>query len=244
MNTSPAIELSNVSYRYGATVALENVDLTVQAGEFIGVVGPNAGGKSTLLKIVLGLLKPAKGKVRVLGTSPVAARKRIGYVPQYPRFARDFPITVEQAVLMARLGQTRWWGGYTRQDKVLARQALQETETDNLLKRRLDTLSGGQLQRVLLSRALACQPEILILDEPTANIDQRVETEIFDLLKRLNERLTIIVVSHDIAFISFYVSRVACLSRTLMCHDTAHIDGNLLDQLYGTHVHAVEHNHD
>ncbi len=244
MTAAPVIELDNVSFRYGDMIALENINLSINAGEFIGVVGPNAGGKSTLLKVVLGLLKPSLGSVKVLGRSAFESRTRIGYVPQYPRFARDFPITVEQAVLMARLGQTRWWGGYTRQDRAKALQSLQETETANLLKRRLDTLSGGQLQRVLLSRALACDPQILILDEPTANIDQRVEVEIFDLLKKLNERLTIIVVSHDIAFITSYVTRVACLNRTLMCHETAHIDGKLLDQLYGTHVHAVEHRHD
>ncbi len=244
MTPSPAIELKHVSFHYGNVTALENVSLSVARGEFIGVVGPNAGGKSTLLKIILGLLKPASGEVRVLGLPPEQGRKRIGYVPQYPRFARDFPITVEQLVLTARLGQTRWWGGYSRRDHDLAHEALRRTETFALRKRRLDTLSGGQLQRVLLSRALACEPEILILDEPTANIDQRVETEIFDLLKKLNSEMTIVVVSHDIAFISYYVSRVACLNRTLMCHDTAHIDGNLLDQLYGTHVHAVEHRHD
>ncbi len=241
--TPPAIELSSVSFRYGEMPALENVSLRVEQGEFIGVVGPNAGGKSTLLKIILGLLKPDRGTVRVIGQTPEQGRRQIGYVPQYPRFSRDFPITVEQAVLTARLGRTRWWGGYSHHDKHLARAALERTETANLAKRRLDTLSGGQLQRVLLSRALACEPKILILDEPTANIDQRVETEIFDLLKTLNEQMTIIVVSHDIAFITYYVTRVACLNRTLMCHDTAHIDGRLLDQLYGTHVHAVEHRH-
>ncbi len=244
MSVAPAISLQGVNFSYGGIAALENIDLTVQRGEFIGVVGPNAGGKSTLLKIILGLLKPSSGTVAVLGLPPEQGRRRIGYVPQYPRFARDFPITVEQAVLTARLGQTRWWGGYTRHDKALAHEALRRTETDSLSKRRLDTLSGGQLQRVLLSRALACEPDILILDEPTANIDQRVETEIFDLLKKLNEEMTIIVVSHDIAFITYYVTRVACLNRTLMCHETAHIDGKLLDQLYGTHVHAVEHRHD
>lgn len=244
MKRTAAIEVKNVSFNYGPVDALENVSLRVEEGEFIGIVGPNAGGKSTLLKLILGLLKPRSGQVQVLGKPPEQGRKLIGYVPQYPRFIRDFPITVEQLVLTARLGQTRWWGGYRPTDKAIAHHALELTETLPLAKRRPETLSGGQLQRVLLSRALACEPRILILDEPTANIDQRVETEIFDLLKKLNEEMTIIVVSHDIAFISYYVDRVACLNRTLMCHETAHIDGNLLDQLYGTHVHAVEHKHD
>jgi len=145
---------------------------------------------------------------------------------------------------MGRLGKTRWWGGYTQKDKDIAKRTLRETEMETHAQRRLNTLSGGQLQRVLLSRALASEPRILILDEPTANIDQRVETDIFDLLKQLNKRMTIIVVSHDIAFVSYYVHRVACLNKTLICHQAAHIDGNLIDELYGSHMHAVEHQHD
>jgi len=242
--TPPIIELKDVSFSFGGPITLERINLQINEGEFIGVVGPNAGGKSTLLKLILGLLKPTQGKVRVAGKRPELAHRQIGYVPQYPRFTRDFPITVEQAVLMGRLGKTRWWGGYTPKDKDIARRTLRETEMEIHAQRRLNTLSGGQLQRVLLSRALASEPRILILDEPTANIDQRVETEIFDLLKQLNKRMTIIVVSHDIAFVSYYVHRVACLNKTLICHHAAHIDGNLIDELYGSHMHAVEHQHD
>lgn len=238
------IELKNVSFSFGGPTTLEHINLQINEGEFIGVVGPNAGGKSTLLKLILGLLKPTQGIVRVAGKHPVLAHRQIGYVPQYPRFTRDFPISVEQAVLMGRLGKTRWWGGYSRKDKDIAMRTLRETEMEAHAHRRLNTLSGGQLQRVLLSRALASEPRILILDEPTANIDQRVETDIFDLLKQLNKRMTIIVVSHDIAFISYYVHRVACLNKTLVCHQASHIDGKLIDELYGAHMHAVAHQHD
>lgn len=244
MTPKPAVSIQNVDFSYGGLKVLNGISLDIASGEFLGIVGPNAGGKSTLLKLILGLLKPTRGKISVLGEKTAKARTRIGYVPQYPKFAHEFPITVEQTVLMARLGSTRLWGGYTPADKTIAAKALAETESLPLKKRRLNSLSGGQLQRVLLSRALACEPEILILDEPTSNLDQRVETEIFDLLKSLNERMTIIVVSHDIAFVSAYVGRVACLNQTLVCHEAAHIDGKLLDSLYGTHVHAVEHSHD
>ena len=240
----PVIELSEVSFSFGDPAILEKINLQVDEGEFIGVVGPNAGGKSSLLKLILGLLKPTQGTVRVTGKRPELARRQIGYVPQYPRFTRDFPITVDQAVLMGRLGKTRWWGGYTPKDRQIAMRTLHETEMEIHANRRLNTLSGGQLQRVLLSRALASEPHILILDEPTANIDQRVETDIFDLLKQLNKRMTIMVVSHDIAFVSYYVHRVACLNKTLICHQAAHIDGKLIDELYGAHMHAVEHQHD
>lgn len=224
-------------------MVLDSIDLKVSEKEFIGVVGPNAGGKSTLLKIILGLLQPTGGSVSVLGTSPVRARKKLGYVPQHPTFPRDFPITVGQAVLMGRLGVTKPFAGYAADDIVIADKAMTETEIKRLDSRRLNTLSGGQLQRVMLARALVSQPELLLLDEPTSNIDTRLESEIFDLLRDLNKRMAIVVVSHDIGFISGYVERVACLNRTLVCHDTESMDGRMLQELYGSDVHMVAHHH-
>ena len=257
------IRVWDLSFAYGAAPVLECVNLEVGAGEFLGIVGPNAGGKSTLLKLILGLLEPLAGRIRVLGRPPAAASRQIGYVPQYPSFPRDFPITVEQAVLLARIGGSErqhagasglrdpipgWLtalrpGGYGRSDRSAARQALEEVEAADLAQRRIGSLSGGQLQRVLLARALAGEPRILILDEPTANIDQRLEGDIFDLLRRLNARLTILVVSHDIGFISSYVGRVACINRTLICHRTDAIDGQIIQNLYGEPVRMVAHRH-
>lgn len=243
MNTAAVVSLQDVSFSYGGPLVLQDVNLEVAENEFIGIVGPNAGGKSTLLKLMLGLLEPLKGKVRVLGEPPERSCTQIGYVPQYPRFNRDFPITVEQTVMMGRLGMSGLFGNYRRRDREVARQAMVETEVAELAERQLCTLSGGQLQRVLMARALTCEPRILVLDEPTANIDMRVETEIFDLLKRFNRRMTIIVVSHDVGFISGYVSRVACLNRTLLCHNTATIDGETIRTLYDADVRMVEHRH-
>ncbi len=266
------IRVWDLNFAYGAVPVLEAVNLEIGAGEFLGIVGPNAGGKSTLLKLILGLLEPQSGRIRVLGHPPAAASRLIGYVPQYPSFPRDFPITVEQAVLLARIGgiqgplptkgqradQSRgtanrdplpgWFaglrpGGYSGADRAAARQALAEVEAEDLARRRIGSLSGGQLQRVLLARALAGEPRILILDEPTANIDQRLEGDIFDLLRRLNQRLTILVVSHDIGFISSYVGRVACVNRTLICHRTDAIDGQIIRDLYGESVRMVAHRH-
>ncbi|WP_457665318.1 metal ABC transporter ATP-binding protein [Thiolapillus sp.] len=237
------IEIEDVSFSYGDIPVLDQVSLNVPELEFLGIVGPNAGGKSTLLKIILGLLKPQAGKVQVLGTTPRQARRNLGYVPQYPAFTRDFPVTVEQVVLMGRLGQGRIIGGYSRRDRDIARRVMIETEIGDLAQRRIEQLSGGQLQRTLVARALACEPKILLLDEPTANIDMRVENELFDLLKILNERMTILVVSHDIAFISGYVHRVACLNRTLICHHTEDIDGQVIQQLYDGDVRMVAHKH-
>ncbi len=241
--SGPVIDIRGVSYAYDGPAVLSNIDLQVPAGEFLGIVGPNAGGKSTLLKLILGLIEPHAGQVRVLGRSPVRARRSLGYVPQYPAFARDFPITVEQVVLMGRLGTGRPFGGYSAADRAIARRAMTETEVDHLAGRHIQHLSGGQLQRVLVARALAAEPQILLLDEPTANIDQRMESDIFDLLRSLNDRMTILVVSHDVAFISGYVHRVACLNRTLVCHDTAAIDGDTIQNLYGEDVRMVAHHH-
>lgn len=246
------VELEGVTFSYGAAPVLEDVDLRVTEGEFLGIVGPNAGGKSTLLKLILGLLVPLSGRIRVLGGRAQEGRRLLGYVSQYPSFRRDFPISVEQAVLLGRVGcgpQRSWLGalapgGYTLADRLAAREALAEVEADDLANRQIGSLSGGQLQRVLLARALACEPRILILDEPTANIDLRLEGDIFDLLKRLNARMTILVVSHDVGFISSYVSRVACINRTLVCHHTDAIDGQVIQELYGENVRMVAHRHE
>lgn len=243
MNRDPVIRLQGVSFRYDGPAVLENIDLEVADGEFLGVVGPNAGGKSTLLKLILGLLVPNSGRVSVLGLPPRRGSRMVGYVPQHPSFRRDFPISVGDAVLLGRLGcgGARWW--LRQADRAVVRRVMAEMEVGDLAARQLHTLSGGQLQRVLVARAMASEPRILILDEPTANIDQRKETDIFDLLQQLNQRMTIIVVSHDIGFISRYVHRVACLNRTLMCHHTAEIDGRVISDLYDADVRMVEHVH-
>ena len=238
---NPVIEARDVWFRYDGPVILEDVNLSVDQGEFLGVVGPNGSGKTTLLKLLLGLLEPAQGSVRVLGRAPRDARHAIGYVPQFAGFRRDFPISVQETVLLGRLGLAPIVGGYSKGDWEAAERAMSEVEVLQFRKRPLSALSGGELQRVLIARALAAEPQLLLLDEPTANIDLRVEKDVFDLLKLLNARTTIIVVSHDIGFISRYVTRVACLNRTLVCHSTAEITGEVIAELYGRPVHMVRH---
>jgi len=237
------IKIENVSFSYGGAAVLEDINLEIKKGEFLGLVGPNAGGKSTLLKLMLGLIKPSRGRITLFGKSPRTGRVRVGYCPQYTQFSRNYPITVEEVVLLGRLGKTRVIGGYTRQDHEIARSAMRSTEVDSIRAKNISDLSGGQLQRVLIARALASEPEVLILDEPTANIDQRVEVDIFELLKQFNQKMTIIVVSHDIGFISGYVTRVACLNRSLICHETSELTGETIEHLYGSHVSMIEHHH-
>jgi len=235
------ITLEDVSFRYEEHLVLENVCLSIHEKEFLGIVGPNGSGKSTLLKLILALLNPQQGRIEVFGATPAEARLRLGYVPQFATFDRNFPISVRDTVLQGRLGKTRPVLGYRQRDRGMAREALAEVEILDLAQRPLTALSGGQLQRVLIARALACEPDVLILDEPTAHIDPKVEESVFELLKRLNERLTVIVVSHDIGFITHYISRVACLNRTLVCHSTSDITGQMIEELYGGPLHAVRH---
>ena len=237
----PVIVLEGVYFRYGELLALEDISLSIREKEFLGIIGPNGSGKSTLLKLILGLLTPEKGKISVFGAPPAEACLKIGYVPQFATFNRDFPISVLDTVLQSRLGLTRTVFGYRRQDREIACEALAEMAIGHLHNRSLSALSGGQLQRVLIARALACQPQILILDEPTAHIDPRVEKGIFELLKRLNERLTMIVVSHDIGFIVDYITRVACVNRKLVCHTTSKISGKMIEELYGGPMRAIHH---
>ena len=247
----PVITLHQVSFAYHTVSVLQNINLKVAPGEFLGIVGPNGGGKSTLLKLILGLITPHAGQVTVLGDRVHNQRHRLGYVPQYPGFARDFPISVREVVNLGRLGRratSAWWQALRPQritptDRLVVARVLAEVEATELAERQIGSLSGGQLQRVLLARALASEPAVLLLDEPTANIDQRLENDIFDLLQQLNQRMTILVVSHDVGFISSYVTRVACINQTLICHQTDAIDGQVIQNLYGEQVRMVAHHH-
>ncbi len=237
------IDIKDVSFNYGDVVVLDNVSLQIFQDEFIGIIGPNASGKSTLLKLILGLLKPDIGSIKVLHSELNNLSGLIGYVPQHITFSRDFPVTVKEAVLMGHVTNQSRFFSYEKEQVDTAIDALQALEIDNLQNRQLGSLSGGQMQRVMIARALVSQPEILILDEPTANVDLKAEENIFCLLKNYSEHMTIVVVSHDIAFISSYVDRVACLNKTLICHNTASISGKMIEELYNTPVRMIDHHH-
>ena len=237
------IDLAGVSFSYGGLVALENVSLSLERGCFLALVGPNGGGKSTLVRLVLGLLEPTAGRITVLGCPPRESARRIGYVPQFARFARDVPMSARELVLQGRLGHPVWWHALNQADHRAADAALVDAGVEELAARPLASLSGGQMQRVLLARALATEPELLVLDEPTANVDTRAEHNLFEHLASLRSRMSILVVSHDIGLVSRHVDRVACLNRRLVCHVAPPLQAGVLEELYGMPLRVVDHLH-
>lgn len=237
----PVIEVRDLWFSYDGPPVLANVELRVERGELFGLIGPNGGGKSTLVKILLGLLEPERGSVRVLGLPPARARVRVGYCPQHVSFPRSFPLTVQELVMLGRLGRGSMLGGFGAADRASARAALAAAEALHLADKAIGELSGGELQRVLIARALAAEPELLLMDESTANVDHHAGVEIFDLISRLVPSITIVVVSHDIGFVSSYVGRVGCLNRTLECHPVAALDSAVLDRLYESSAALVNH---
>ena len=237
----PPIQIENLDFAYGPVSVLEQANLSVGEKEFVSIVGPNGGGKTTLLKILLGLLEPQRGSVSVFGETPLVGRKWIGYLPQHANLDSKFPVTALDVVLMGRLGKTRKLGFYTKADREVCRAMLARVGLEQLGNRPLASLSGGQSQRVLIARALVSEPRLLLLDEPTSSLDDYVERELFDLLQELNKELTIVVVSHDIAYVSRYVEKVICVNRVVHTHPVSEIDENLIHDMYGEHVHAVRH---
>jgi len=239
--SAPPIRLAGVCYSYGGSPVLESVDLRLDEGDYLGIIGPNAGGKTTLLKIMLGLLTPDRGTVEVFGAPPTERRGAIGYVPQYARFDASFPIDVLDTVRMGRLGIGR--RERPRESREAAREALDRVGLSGMAGEQIGELSGGQLQRVLIARALASEPRILLLDEPTASVDTRSGRSVYELLDRLSDRMTIVLVSHDIGVISRYVKTIACLNVRLHYHHSRDLTDEMVEAAYGCPVDLVAHGH-
>ncbi len=235
------IEFVGVWFSYDGAPVLEDVDLAIRRGEFACIVGPNGGGKTTLLKLALGLLSPGHGQVSVLGRRPRRVRSQLGYTPQYVQFDAEFPASVMDVVLMGRLGVGPSIGFCRREDRQAAREALAEVGLADHGHRPFSGLSGGQRQRVLIARALAARPELLLMDEPTSNLDPRTEGELHELLHRLNEKVTIALVSHDVGFVCEMVHRVICVNRTVSVHNTRELTAEVIAEMYGRHVRAIDH---
>jgi zinc transport system ATP-binding protein len=220
---------------------LTDVSLEINELDFAWVVGPNGGGKTTLLKIMAGLLRPGGGTVEVLGDRPSSRRRMIGYMPQTSSLDPQFPADVLDVALTGLLSRKAPLGRFRRDQQMQAMRALETVDLADLAGRHFSELSGGQLRRLLIARAIVCNPRVLLLDEPTAHLDIRVEEDLYELLERLNRDLTIVMVSHDPAIVSQFVKSVVCVNRVVHTHPTAEIDSDVLSELYGRPVRMVRH---
>lgn len=250
MNNEVIVSLKHINFYYGEQKVLEDINLDIKRGEYLGIVGPNGSGKSTLLKIMLGLLSPSHGHISLFGDDIKVFQKwsKIGYVSQ--RAVSQIiavPMTVEEVVALGITSNKRWHDSMTATDKHDVQAALAAVGMESRQKSLLSELSGGQQQRVFIARALVSQPELLILDEPTVGVDSRSQLEFYELLKRLNKdhSLTLILVSHDLEVVAHEVTQVACINRRLVSHGQPKevLTGTNLEKLYGKNLKFVVHGH-
>lgn len=235
-----AIEVKNLNHSFNGMSVLEDVNLTVKEYDFLGLIGPNGGGKTTLLRVILGLIKVDAGTVLIFGRPLEKMRQELAYVPQFSFFDRDFPINVWDTVIMGRLG-VRKGRFYSKEDKVITEEMLELVEMFDLRERQMGSLSGGERQRVLLARALVSKPRLLLLDEPTASIDSKFQANFYEIIKDLNKKMTILMVSHDISAISAYVNKIACMNHRLYFEDSKEISEAMLENTYHCPIDLIAH---
>ncbi len=251
--TTPIVRLTDVSFRYddGKTV-LEHIDFALEKGDFVGIVGPNGSGKSTLMKLILGLLEPTEGQVELFG-QPIRKFRdwtRIGYVAQQVAHGvGGFPATVREVVASGLVGKVGLFRRLKPADHERVRQVIERVGLTAKTDERIGNLSGGQLQRVFIARALVAEPELLILDEPTVGVDQESIEQFYELLRSLKEEsaLTMMIVSHDVGVMTEWVNKVACLQRRLHFHGSArefaHNQETIMRAMYGESIRLLAHNH-
>lgn len=215
---SDVIKIQNLSFAYNSNYILENVNLSFEKNDFVGIIGPNGGGKTTLLKLIMGFVKPQYGSVEVLGRAPEKSISKIGYVPQFNQTDKQFPIKAIDVVSMGMSNSKSYFPWNKTNDLSKIFEAMEFVKVSELSHKPFGELSGGQQQRCLIARALVSKPEILILDEPTASVDSSVELDIYEILKKLNTDMTILLVSHDVGFISSYINKVACVNKEILLH--------------------------
>lgn len=220
--------IENLQFHYDKDVIIETVNLTINKGEFVGIFGPNGGGKTTFLKLLLGFLKPTSGKIEL-------SCNKIGYVPQAARFDKQFPVSVLEIVLMGFLSQCNIWGRYPSYAKQKALAAIERVGLKGREKQAFGTLSGGQAQRVLIARAIVNDPDLLLLDEPTANVDPEAESAIFDLLEELRKSMTILLVTHDLQGIVDKADRLLCIHKAARFYSRSDMCSHLSLGVYHSH---------
>lgn len=228
------LDFQNVSFGYERTPILEEVTFRVQQGEWIGIFGPNGGGKTTLLKLILGFLIPVTGQITR------APRTAISYVPQRLDFDRQFPISALEVVLGGRLKDLPWYGHFSKDDTEAAKEALNQVNLLQTANQPFGTLSGGQLQRVLLARALVSKPQLLLLDEPMAGVDLEAQKRMFDLLEELRGKMTILMVTHDLDATVGKLDRLLCVQRTVMPYKPEEVCRHFASGLYHPPLHVGE----
>lgn len=233
--------MKDVWVSYDTQTVLEGINLTVNETDFIGLIGPNGGGKTTLLKTLLGLLHPNRGEVRIMGKSVADGRCYMGYVPQSIELDRQFPIRVWEVVQMGLLGCRKPFTPVSAAEREVIQYALEQVDMADLEQRAIGELSGGQRQRVYIARALASHPQILLLDEPTASVDPQAANNIYELLRRINQTVTIVMVSHDMNVVSSYVKSIGCLNRHLHYHGTKEVTQEMMDAIYECPIDLIAH---
>ncbi len=247
----PIVEMRNVNFHYGDRQALSDVNFTINKGDFIGLVGPNGGGKTTLIKLLLGMEKPTTGTIHLFG-QPIRKFKeknKLGYVSQKANsFNRGFPATVEEVVTMGLASKLGYFRRLSRQDKKLIYEAVEKVGMTDYLSENIGDLSGGQQQRIFIARALVSNPKLIILDEPTVGVDAENVEKFFDLLHELNQQnITLLLVTHDIGTMTHHASRVACLNKTLHFHGNPNefqtLSKDQLSDFYGHPLNLVTHEH-
>lgn len=257
MNT-PIIDIRSLSAGYDGRTVLHDVNLTIYDRDFLGIIGPNGGGKTTLIKCILGLLKPSAGEIlysNKQSLTPNRSLLKMGYLPQYNSIDRKFPITVEEAILSGLSSQKSLISRFTAAHREKARRIIARMGLEGLEERAIGSLSGGQLQRALLGRAIISDPELVVLDEPSTYIDKHFEAHLYRLLAEINQDCAIILVSHDIGTVLQQVKSIACVNETLDYHSDTGIDSAWLERNFqcpiellghGTLPHRIlaEHKHD
>jgi zinc transport system ATP-binding protein len=237
----PQISIKDLNFSYQKKrEVLKEVNLRVDEGDFLAIIGPNGGGKTTLLKLILGELKAKSGEIMLFNHQPHFACSHIGYVPQEINSNNKFPISVQEVVLMGLLDTKNRIFGYSKAEKKRALLALAEVNMQNYLTHNIGELSGGQRQRVMIARALISAPEMLILDEPTSNLDMQGQKQVYELLKKLNQTLSVIVVSHDFTLLLNYAKKIAYVNSTLVMHDSPTLSQTMMDASGSDHVCEVE----
>jgi zinc transport system ATP-binding protein len=234
-----AVEMENISFKMNGRPILENINFSINDRDFIAIIGPNGGGKTTLIKIILGLSKPNTGTVRVFGRSPPKSSDLIGYLPQHVSFDPDFPINVFETVMSGRYHGI--FKSYTNSDREQVLNVLEEVEMLDMKNRQISQLSGGQMQRVFIARALVREPRLLLLDEPMASIDPEMQSSFYPLLARLREKMAIILVSHDVGAVASHVDSIICLNQRLYYHGPVENAADSLEEVYQCPLELISH---